>query len=229
MRKYLLERADRPGFWQSVTGSREGEEALIDTARREVAEETGLVAGPPALSDWGVTNRFEIYAHWRHRYAPGVTTIRNTCLVWLVPGRGRCAWPRESIWRGAGCHGIRRPGRCSLPRTPKLCGAFPRGCLCVMDPLHVVTFNMHKGLSPMNRHVRLEEIARALAVQEPDLVFLQEVQGKNQLRALQHAEWSPLPQHHFLARHLDFRGVYGMNASYGHGHHGNAILTRSPD
>lgn len=69
----LLERADRPGFWQSVTGSCEGDEALIDTAQREVREETGLLALPPALSDWQLTNQFEIYAHWRHRYAPGVT------------------------------------------------------------------------------------------------------------------------------------------------------------
>jgi dATP pyrophosphohydrolase len=69
----LLERADRPGFWQSVTGSCEGDEELMDTARREVREETGLQAEPPALSDWQQTTRFEIYAHWRHRYAPGVT------------------------------------------------------------------------------------------------------------------------------------------------------------
>ncbi|MBV8048415.1 MAG: dihydroneopterin triphosphate diphosphatase [Paludibacterium sp.] len=72
-RVLLLERADRPGFWQSVTGSREGDEALIDTARREVFEETGIQAALPALSDWDITNRYEIYDHWRHRYAPGVT------------------------------------------------------------------------------------------------------------------------------------------------------------
>ena len=34
----LLERSAHPGFWQSVTGSREGEEGLADTARREVTE-----------------------------------------------------------------------------------------------------------------------------------------------------------------------------------------------
>ena len=39
----LLERADRPGFWQSVTGSKEDEnESLARTAQREVEEETGL-------------------------------------------------------------------------------------------------------------------------------------------------------------------------------------------
>jgi len=87
----LLERADRPGFWQSVTGSREGEEALLDTARREVFEETGLVAEPPALGDWAQTNRYEIYPHWRHRYAPGVTHndehVFGLCLPAAVPVR----------------------------------------------------------------------------------------------------------------------------------------------
>ena len=69
----LLERADRPGFWQSVTGSQHPGEALRDTAIREVAEETGLDATVYALSDWNLRNEYEIYAIWRHRYAPGVT------------------------------------------------------------------------------------------------------------------------------------------------------------
>ena len=70
----LLERADHAGFWQSVTGSRaSAEEALFDTARREVAEETGFVVPADALSDWRMTHRYAIYAHWRHRYAAGVT------------------------------------------------------------------------------------------------------------------------------------------------------------
>ena len=67
----LIERADRPGYWQSVTGSREGDESLPDTARREVQEETGIDAAN--LHDWQQQNVYEIYPHWRHRYAPGVT------------------------------------------------------------------------------------------------------------------------------------------------------------
>ena len=97
-----------------------------------------------------------------------------------------------------------------------------------MTPLRMITFNMHKGMSPLNRHLRLDDIAQALSLETPDLVFLQEVQGRNLRLALQHAAWSPLPQHHFLARHLGFRVVYGLNSSYGHGHHGNAILARYP-
>jgi dATP pyrophosphohydrolase len=69
----LLERAAHPGYWQSVTGSREGEESFAETAAREVAEETGIVAPPADFRDWRLSNRFEIFAEWRHRYGPGVT------------------------------------------------------------------------------------------------------------------------------------------------------------
>ena len=69
----LLERAGHPGYWQSVTGSQEDGESLIETARREVAEETGIIAPQSQFEDWGTTNTFEIFTEWRHRYAPGVT------------------------------------------------------------------------------------------------------------------------------------------------------------
>jgi dATP pyrophosphohydrolase len=69
----LLERADHPGYWQSVTGSRDGEEMLVETAMREVFEETGLDARHYPLNDWHAQNVYEIYPHWRHRYPPGIT------------------------------------------------------------------------------------------------------------------------------------------------------------
>ena len=69
----LLERTDHPGYWQSVTGSCEPGEGLRDTALREVREETGLDASRYALSDWHKQSEFEIYPHWRHRYAPSIT------------------------------------------------------------------------------------------------------------------------------------------------------------
>jgi dihydroneopterin triphosphate diphosphatase len=70
----LLERADHPGFWQSVTGSRSSpDEPLVLTALREVGEETGIHAPKEAFTDWQHINRYVIYPHWRHRYAPGVT------------------------------------------------------------------------------------------------------------------------------------------------------------
>jgi dATP pyrophosphohydrolase len=94
----LLERADAPGFWQSVTGSKDAaDEPLVETCRREVLEETGIVIGasavaeaaarrPPdrrsaashavCLRDWQMENVYDIYPQWQHRYAPGVN--RNT-------------------------------------------------------------------------------------------------------------------------------------------------------
>jgi dihydroneopterin triphosphate diphosphatase len=76
----LIERADAPGYWQSVTGSKDfPDEPPIETARREVAEETGIIVGQTpntVLLDWQISNIYEIYPVWQHRYAPGVT--RNT-------------------------------------------------------------------------------------------------------------------------------------------------------
>lgn len=69
----LLERADKAGFWQSVTGSIEAGETPYEAAIREVREETGLDALQYNFSDWQVSNVYEIYPHWRYRYAPGVT------------------------------------------------------------------------------------------------------------------------------------------------------------
>jgi len=70
----LIERADKAGFWQSVTGSIETEDAdLSATAIREVFEETGLDASQYELEDWQFAQTYEIYEHWRYRYAPGVT------------------------------------------------------------------------------------------------------------------------------------------------------------
>lgn len=70
----LLERADYPGHWQSVTGSRDDDEPLARTAARELGEETGIIAAEHGgVIDWNMTNRYEIFPHWRHRYAPGIT------------------------------------------------------------------------------------------------------------------------------------------------------------
>ncbi len=82
----LLERADRPGFWQSVTGSRDTlDEPLAVTCRREVLEETGIDAARYPLSDWQLTHRYEIFLHWRHRYAPGVTHNTEHVFGLLLP------------------------------------------------------------------------------------------------------------------------------------------------
>lgn len=82
----LLERADHPGFWQSVTGSRDAwYEPLRRTCVREVFEETGLVETQYQLTDWQQTNRFEIFKHWRNRFPAGVTHNTEHVFGLLLP------------------------------------------------------------------------------------------------------------------------------------------------
>ncbi len=73
----LIERADFPGHWQSVTGSQEPGETLRQTAVRELREETGIDADAAGgIVDWQLANVYDIYPQWRHRYPAGTT--RNT-------------------------------------------------------------------------------------------------------------------------------------------------------
>ncbi|HWW06204.1 dihydroneopterin triphosphate diphosphatase [Collimonas sp.] len=89
----MMERTDKPDYWQSVTGSKDfPDEALDATAIREVQEETGIVVGNGSgavplthLSDWRLANVYEIYPVWRHRYAPGVTKNTEHVFGLLVP------------------------------------------------------------------------------------------------------------------------------------------------
>ena len=87
----LIERADHAGYWQSVTGSKDRvDEPLTETARREVAEETGIEVGSDAvpasaLRDWRLRNVYDIYPQWQHRYAPGVTRNSEHVFGLTVP------------------------------------------------------------------------------------------------------------------------------------------------
>lgn len=74
-RVLMLQRRDDPAFWQSVTGSLEAEESPLAAARREVGEELGIdvLAEQLEVEDCQRQIDFEIFPHYRHRYAPGVT------------------------------------------------------------------------------------------------------------------------------------------------------------
>ena len=105
----LLERAARPGFWQSVTGSLDAPgEAPEVAAAREVREETGIDAAQGRLKRWNVAYTFEIYARWRHRFAPGVTHNTEHLFSLALAGRPAVALsPDEHVafawlpWREA--------------------------------------------------------------------------------------------------------------------------------
>ncbi len=98
----LIERADQPGFWQSVTGSLDApDEPLAQTAAREVLEETGISARPEDFRDWALANVYEIYPVWRHRYAPGVThNTEHVFSLCVPPDTAVTLSPREhSAWQ----------------------------------------------------------------------------------------------------------------------------------
>ena len=84
----LLERAARPGFWQSVTGSLDAPgEPLEAAALREVREETGIAAAPASLTRWNLAYTFEIFAEWRHRFAAGATHNTEHVFALRLPAR----------------------------------------------------------------------------------------------------------------------------------------------
>jgi len=97
----------------------------------------------------------------------------------------------------------------------------------VATALHVVTLNIHKGLSQFNRRMVIHELREGLRMLQPDLVFLQEVQGLNQRHALRFATWPGQAQHEYLAGD-ELKHVYGRNRIHQHGHYGNALLSRFP-
>ncbi|HVK94169.1 MAG TPA: endonuclease/exonuclease/phosphatase family protein [Noviherbaspirillum sp.] len=94
--------------------------------------------------------------------------------------------------------------------------------------LRIATYNIHKGVSSLRSMPRIHALKQALTSMEADILFLQEVQGRHDKYATRHAAlWPEQAQHQFLAGD-SHQAVYGMNAVYDHGHHGNALLSRYP-
>ena len=94
--------------------------------------------------------------------------------------------------------------------------------------LRIATYNIHKGISSFGNRPSIHALKKALTAMEADVVFLQEVQGQHDHHADRHAErWPEGSQHDFLAGD-SHHAVYGMNAVYDHGHHGNALLSSFP-
>jgi endonuclease/exonuclease/phosphatase family metal-dependent hydrolase len=96
-----------------------------------------------------------------------------------------------------------------------------------MQTLRICTYNIHKGFSQFNRRMVIHELRERLRHLDPDITFLQEVQGLHLGHASRLADWPHEPQHEFLA-HTRWVAAYGGNASYRDGHHGNALLSRFP-
>src|ERR1035437_7619962 len=102
------------------------------------------------------------------------------------------------------------------------------GRILPMTTLTIATYNIHKGFSHFNRRMVLHELRERLRELNADIVFLQEVQGENTGDAQRHDGYPVLPQHEFLAEQVWPHHVYGKNAVYDDGHHGNGILSRYP-
>lgn len=235
-RVLLLERADHPGFWQSVTGSLDSEhETPMQAAQRELKEETGLWADASAWDEWGRTQRYEIFPHWRHRYAPGVThNTEHVFSVCVESDQPVTLHPREhiqSIWLDWSDASERCFSWTNVLAIRQL--AARRGFVRAVSPeaLVVASYNIRKGCmrSPLGLRSRLviRELTQAVASLDADLVSLQEVQGRSERQAIRHRDWPSQPQHEVLGSG-EYEAAYSPAAHYLHGHHGNALLSRFP-
>jgi endonuclease/exonuclease/phosphatase family metal-dependent hydrolase len=93
--------------------------------------------------------------------------------------------------------------------------------------IRVATYNIHKGVTGIRGRPRIHDVRLALHTIDAEILFLQEVQDRNE-RLVRHRAYPKSTQLDFLAASGYEHRAYGMNAVYPHGHHGNAILSRHP-
>lgn len=96
-----------------------------------------------------------------------------------------------------------------------------------MSEFSLLTYNIHKGFNSFNRNLSVHNLKEKIQNIRPDIIFLQEVQGKHEKMARKHNDWPVSGQHDYIADE-DWNSIYGQNVIYDHGHHGNAILSKYP-
>jgi len=92
----------------------------------------------------------------------------------------------------------------------------------------VLSMNVHKGLSPLYRYSTIYQLRQKMRSQDPDLLFLQELQQEHRGRIRRFSQWPLTELTHFFSEDFWRDWHYGKNVEYRHGHHGNAILSKHP-
>ena len=99
-------------------------------------------------------------------------------------------------------------------------------------PLRIATYNIHKGVSGFALRNRIHDLRLGVKKLNADIMFLQEVQGRNDAHSDRFSNWPEEAQHDFLASEGFPEAVYGRNAVHDKGafvsDHGNALLSRFP-
>ena len=103
-----------------------------------------------------------------------------------------------------------------VPETPSV----------AITRLTVLTVNIHKGFTALNRRFILPELREAARSVGADMVFLQEIHGTHERHPLRYSDWPNMPQYEFLADSIWPQYAYGRNAVYPDGDHGNALLSK---
>ncbi|MFV0476905.1 MAG: endonuclease/exonuclease/phosphatase family protein [Parahaliea sp.] len=100
----------------------------------------------------------------------------------------------------------------------------------VRPPLHILTYNIHKGYAAGKRRFMLQEMRERIAESGADIVFLQEIHGhaEKSERKRRQTDYPDQPHFEYLADQAWPHYAYGRNAIYRKGDHGNAILSMHP-